>query len=154
MIPYNKNLVQPAKELRAHPTKAEKYLWERLKLKHLGFKFYQQKPVGCYIVDFFCPKARLVIEIDGGNHFTKTGKENDILRDKYLKSLNLTVLRFPNSEVTNNTDKVAESINKILLYPPFKKGDNLKSISLSSFVKKHRPPLQKEEQRRIRNKVH
>ena len=135
MIPYNKDLIEPAKELRTHPTKAEKCLWQRLQLKHLGFKFYRQKPLGNYIVDFFCPKACLVIEVDGGHHFTKIGKENDKVRDEYMKSFELTVLRFSSSYVINNTDKVVASINKILLNPPFKKGDKLKSNGRRPFVK-------------------
>jgi very-short-patch-repair endonuclease len=122
MIPYNRNLLQPAKELRKNPTKAEKCLWERIKLKHLGAKFYRQKPLGDYIVDFYCPKARLVIEVDGGHHFTEVGKGNDQLRDEYMKSLELMVLRVSNSEVTGNTDNVVERIRKILLYPPFRRG--------------------------------
>jgi very-short-patch-repair endonuclease len=149
MIPYNRNLIEPAKELRAHPTKAEKLLWQRLQLKHLDFKFYRQKPLGNYIVDFFCPKAHLVIEVDGGHHFTQTGKENDRLRDEYMKSLELTVLRFSNSDATNNTDKVVESINKILLYPPLERGTIQIVIGKAPLSKRHRPPLSKEEQRRI-----
>jgi hypothetical protein len=78
----------------------------------------------------------LVIEVDGGHHFTVVGKENDKLRDEYMKSFELTVLRFSNSEVVNNIDKVVESIRKILLYPPFRKGDNPKSIGQKPFVKK------------------
>jgi very-short-patch-repair endonuclease len=110
--------------LRAHPTKAEKCLWERIQLKHLGYKFYRQKPVGDYIVDFFCPKARLIVEVDGGHHFTEVGKGNDKVRDECMHSFELTVLRVSNSEVLNNTDKVIESIGQILLHPPLTKGDN------------------------------
>jgi very-short-patch-repair endonuclease len=136
MIPYNRNLIEPARELRAHPTKAEKCLWQRLQLKHLGIKFYRQKPLGNYIVDFFCPVARLVIEVDGGHHFTKAGKENDKLRDEYIESSGLKVLRFSNSYVINNTDEVVARIKKILLYPPFKKGDNPGNNSRRPYVKK------------------
>jgi len=136
MIPFSRSLIAPAKELRKHPTKAEKCLWKRLQLKHLGFKFYRQKPLGNYIVDFFCPKAHLVIEVDGGHHFTIIGKGNDKLRDEYLKSLNLTVLRFSNSQVINNIDKVVEEIGKILLHPPLRKGDNSESNILSYFINK------------------
>jgi very-short-patch-repair endonuclease len=124
MLPYNKNLVEIAKTLRDHPTKAEKCLWQRIQLNHLGYRFYRQKPIADYIVDFFCPKAYLVIEVDGGHHFTEVGKGNDKVRDECMSSLELTVLRFSNSEVLNKTDKVVESISQILLHPPFKKGDN------------------------------
>jgi very-short-patch-repair endonuclease len=125
MIPYNRKLIQPAKELRRHMTKEEKCLWQRVQLNHLGYKFYRQKPIGDYIVDFFCPKAHLVVEVDGGHHFTEIGKGNDRLRNEHMKSLKLNVLRFTNSEVLNNTDKVIETICTILLRPPLKKGDNL-----------------------------
>jgi very-short-patch-repair endonuclease len=124
MIPYNRELIQPAKELRRHMTKEEKCLWQRVQLNHLGYKFYRQKPIGDYIVDFFCPKAQLVVEVDGGHHFTEIGKGNDRLRNEHMKSLKLNVLRFTNSEVLNNTDKVVETIRTILLHPPFRKGDN------------------------------
>ncbi len=149
MIPYNKNLIEPAKKLRNHPTKAEKCLWQRLHLKHLGLKFYRQKPLGDYIVDFFCPKAHLVIEIDGGHHFSRVGKEYDSLRDEYMKSFELMVLRFSNSDVINKIDNVVEIINKILLYPPLKRGTIQKVIGKDPLLIRHRPPLTKEEPRRI-----
>jgi very-short-patch-repair endonuclease len=119
---YNKNLKERARSLRKKPTNAEKYLWERLKLKHLGCIFYRQKPIGNYIVDFYCPKARLVIEIDGGHHFTPNGAGDDRIRDKYIRSLGIAVLRFPNSAVLKNTEKVIETI-KIHLFPPLLKED-------------------------------
>jgi very-short-patch-repair endonuclease len=149
MIPYNKNLIIQAKALRAHPTKAEKCLWQRLQLEHLGLKFYRQKPLGDYIVDFFCPKACLVIEVDGGHHFSEIGKGNDRLRDAYMKNLELTILRFSNSDVTDNIDNVVESINKILLSPPLERGTIQKVIGKAPLLTIHRPPLSKEEPRRI-----
>jgi very-short-patch-repair endonuclease len=124
MLPYNKNLVEPARELRKHPTKAEKCLWQRLQLKHLGVKFYRQKPIGDYIVDFYCPKVNLVIEVDGGRHYTMVGKRNDKLRDEYLTNLDLRVLRYSNSDVLSKTEKVVGNIRKILLYPPLERGTN------------------------------
>ncbi len=127
MLPYNKNLKEISKSLRNKQTEAERCLWIRLKLKHLGYTFYRQKPIGDYIVDFYCPKARLVVEVDGGRHFTTKTAADDRLRDEHLRSLGLTILRFSNSEVLKRTDEVAESIYKQLtkssLYPPFKKGD-------------------------------
>jgi very-short-patch-repair endonuclease len=124
VIPYNKNLKELAKNLRVKLTEAERCLWERLRLKHLGYIFYRQKPIGDYIVDFYCPKARIVVEVDGGQHFTEETIKNDRLRDEYMRSLGLTVLRFSNSEVLKNTEAVAEAIYKILLNPPLQKGDN------------------------------
>jgi very-short-patch-repair endonuclease len=114
VIPYNKNLNELAKSLLSNLTEAESCLWKRLKLKHLGYTFYRQRSIGEYIVDFYCPKAHLIIEVDGGRHFTKSEAGNDRLRDLYLRSLGLTVLRFSNSEVLNNTDKVTLEIYNFL----------------------------------------
>lgn len=114
MIPYNKNLKELSKSLRGNLTEAERHLWTRLRLKHLGYVFYRQKPVGDYIVDFYCPKAKLVIEVDGGRHFTVDTASNDKVRDEYMRSLGLMVLRFSNSEVLKDTDSVAEIIYKLL----------------------------------------
>jgi very-short-patch-repair endonuclease len=114
VIPYNKNLKELSKNLRVNLTGAERCLWTRLRLKHLGYTFYRQKPIGEYIVDFYCPKAKLVIEVDGSQHFKAEAAGNDRVRDEYLKSLGLTVLRFSNSEVLKSTDSVARKIYKLL----------------------------------------
>lgn len=114
MIPYNKNLKELSKSLRGKMTEAERRLWTRIRLKHLGYVFYRQKPVGDYIVDFYCPKAKLVVEVDGSQHFTENTASNDRVRDEYMRSLGLTVLRFSNSEVLKNTDSVAEKIYELL----------------------------------------
>ena len=114
MIPYNTNLKELSKSLRNNPTKAEQCLWARLRLKHLGFVFYRQKPIGGYIVDFYCPKTRLVVEVDGGQHLTMETSGNDRVRDKYLRNLGMTVIRFSNSEVEKNTDVVVRTIHEFL----------------------------------------
>jgi len=114
VIPYNKNLKELSKSLRDNLTEAERCLWTRIRLKHLGYVFYRQKPIGEYIADFYCPKARLVVEVDGGLHFTENTASNDRIRDEYMRSLGLTVLRFSNSEVLKNTDSVAETIYECL----------------------------------------
>jgi len=127
VIPYNKNLKEISKSLRDNLTEAERCLWTRLRLKHLGYAFYRQKPIGDYIVDFYCPKAQLVVEVNGGRHFAAEAANNDRIRDEYMRSLGLTILRFSNSEVLKNTDSVAgriyEALEKILLNPPLRKGD-------------------------------
>jgi len=135
MLPYNKKLKEPAKELRDNMTDAEKCLWARLRSKHLGYMFCRQKPIGNYIVDFYCHKARLVVEVDGGQHFTEDTASNDRVRDEYMRNLGLTLLRFSNYEVLKNTDGVTEAIYKLVgkmqgknqvknpLNPPFSKGD-------------------------------
>jgi very-short-patch-repair endonuclease len=114
MIPYNKNLKELAKNLRSKSTEAERCLWTRLRSKHLGCVFYRQRPIGDYIVDFYCPKAKLVVEVDGGRHFAKDIAGDDKFRDEYLRSFGLTILRFSNSDVLKKTDTVAEKIHDFL----------------------------------------
>jgi very-short-patch-repair endonuclease len=106
VIPHNINLNEISTSLRNNLTNAERRLWKRLRLKHLGYMFYRQRPIGEYIVDFYCPKARLVVEVDGGWHFTEETAGNDKIRDAYLRNLGLYVVRFSNSEVLKHTDKV------------------------------------------------
>jgi len=79
-----------------------------------GFQFNSQKPIGKYIVDFYCRKAKLVIEIDGGQHYQKDGREKDIERDAYMSQLGLRVLRFSDMDVLVNIDGVFEAINRYL----------------------------------------
>ena len=129
VIPYKKDLREISKNLRHRPTAAEQCLWRRLKLKHLGFVFHRQKPVGDYIVDFYCSKARLVVEVDGDYHVNSDIASNDNVRNDIIRNLGLTLLRFSNSDALNNTDAVVEKINKILLSksplsPPLTRGDN------------------------------
>ena len=74
MIPYNKKLKPLSQRLRSKMTDAEITLWSRLRRKQIhNLQFYRQKPLGQYIVDFYCPSARLVIEVDGGQHYTDEG---------------------------------------------------------------------------------
>ena len=74
MQPYNKNLKQPSRDLRNNMTDAEQLLWQRLRRKQiLGLQFYRQKPILNFIVDVDCPAANLVIECDGGQHYTAEG---------------------------------------------------------------------------------
>ncbi len=132
-------------------TEAERYLWTKLRMGQLkGWYFYRQKPIGEYIVDFYCPKAKLVVEVDGGQHFSEDGVEYDGVRDEYLQGAGLKVLRFSNSDVMKNINGVVESIlenmeisekipiekiplnppsvsGKIPLNPPFSKGETSKS---------------------------
>ncbi|MEW6109055.1 MAG: endonuclease domain-containing protein, partial [Nitrospirota bacterium] len=92
-------------------TNAEKYLWSRLRGKQLkSYQFYRQKVIERYIVDFYCPKASLVIELDGGQHYERTGKEKDKVRDDVLKRTGLRVLRFSDKEIFENIDAVMERI--------------------------------------------
>lgn len=115
MLSRNKNLKYPARELRKNMTEAERILWGRLRRKQLkGMQFYRQKVIGNYIVDFYCHQANLVVEVDGGQHYTKSGTESDESRDSYLNSLELKVLRFSNREVLTNVEGVVEKILEYL----------------------------------------
>ena len=124
MQPYNKNLKQPSRDLRNNMTDAEKRLWSKLRAKQiLGLQFYLQKPLLNFIVDFYCPAANLVIECDGGQHFTDEGLEADRVRDEVLVELGLVVLRFSNRQVLTEIDDVIELIfqtaqSRIPLNPP------------------------------------
>ena len=115
MLSYNKGLKEYSKTLRKNMTDAERLIWSKLKSSQLkGYQFNRQKPIGNYIVDFYCVKANLVIEIDGGQHYTEEGKEKDIIRDKYMAGRGLRVLRFSDSDVLKNIDGVIEAILRFL----------------------------------------
>ena len=111
MLKYNTSLKQPARKLRADMTDAERLLWSRLRGKQvLGVQFYRQKPIGPYIVDFHAPTAKLVVELDGSQHFDEAGQVSDRRRDAYLETLGLRVLRFDNLQVMKETEAVLETI--------------------------------------------
>ena len=95
MLPYNKNLKILARNLRKNMTDAETRLWSKIRRKQLKkFQFYRQKNIGDYIVDFYCPAAKLIVEIDGGQHYSKENIVKDEARDKFLKDLGFRVLGF------------------------------------------------------------
>lgn len=106
-----------ARVLRKNMTDTERCLWSRLKRRQInGYKFRRQFAVGAYIADFICLEARLIIEVDGGQHAEQT--EKDKLRDKWLVSQNFHVLRFWNNEVLRETDAVVEAIMQALKSTP------------------------------------
>ena len=109
-----------AKLLRDNMTDAEKLLWEKLKNNQLkGFKFRRQHPIHIYIVDFYCHKLKLIIEIDGGYHDSKEQKILDEERSEILKFQELEIIRFTNEEVFGNIEFVVKKIeDKIDLGPP------------------------------------
>ncbi len=111
MLPYNGSLKQLSRQLRDNMTDAEKRLWAKIRMKQLkGCQFYRQKPIGDYIVDFFCPRAKLVIEVEGSHHFSDEMTEYDTIRNEYLSSLGLRVIRFTNTDVLTHIESVVESI--------------------------------------------
>jgi very-short-patch-repair endonuclease len=116
MLSYDRRLRDRSQQLRNERTPAERFLWLKIRGRRLnGFWFYRQKPVGVYIADFYCPKAKLVIEVDGGQHSANEVKEYDKARSEYMKSIGLSILRFTNTEVLANIKSVLETIyNKML----------------------------------------
>ena len=115
-IAYNKSLVPKAKELRNQLTPPERQFWNALRSmpSYKNHPFNRQKPLGEYIVDFYCHEYRLVVEIDGDTHCTKEGQLKDQKRTAFLESKGLRVARFTNPEVLNNIDGVMESLEILL----------------------------------------
>jgi very-short-patch-repair endonuclease len=100
-----------AKQLRTNATDAERLLWQRLRSRQLaGYKFRRQHPIGPYFADFACIEARLVVELDGGQHVTPEGLLSDERRSAALAAQGYVVLRFWNHDVLQQTDVVLESI--------------------------------------------
>jgi very-short-patch-repair endonuclease len=111
VLRYNKNLKPHSRQLRKNMTDAERLLWSKIRGKQLkGLQVYRQKPMDRFIVDFYCPKANLVIELDGGQHYGERIRRRDDLRDRYMKSVGLRVLRFSDREVFENMTGVLEKI--------------------------------------------
>ena len=125
MPKYNSKLKNISRKLRNNMTDAENLLWLKIRRKQIaGLQFYRQKIIGNYIVDFYCPKANLVIEIDGGEHYSDEKSKSDEDRDKYMEKNGLKVLRYSNLEVLQNIEAVLEHIYNNINPPksPFGKG--------------------------------
>ena len=117
-LPHNPKLTKNSQNLRKRPTDAERKLWSKLRLKQLnGYQFYRQRVIGTYIVDFCSPALKLVIEVDGSQHFSDKGIEADNSRDKYLHDCGLRVLRFNDYEVLTNISGVVENILENIVHP-------------------------------------
>ena len=110
---HNPKLVPSAKNLRKNMTNEERHLWYEF-LRDYPIRFSRQKILGKYIVDFYCAKANLVIEIDGSQHFEAKGINEDIKRTEFLKGYGLTVIRIPNNEINNNFYGVCEYIDEVV----------------------------------------
>ena len=112
MLKYSRSLKGKARRLRSElMTDSESFLWKRLRRKQLlGVQFYRQKPVGNYIVDFYAPGAKLVIEVDGSQHLDRDHSEKDEMRDEYLQSQGLLVMRFSNLQVLKELESVVKEI--------------------------------------------
>lgn len=107
------HMVGLAKGLRRRETKAEKVLRQQLRWKKLGnIKFRRQHPIGNYIADFYCSEKKIIIELDGKIHDSKENKESDKERDLNLAAYGIKTLRFKNSEIFENIEKVLQKILK------------------------------------------
>ena len=107
---HNSALTENARELRKNMTKEERHLWYDF-LRDYPVRFLRQKVIDNYIVDFYCHKARLIIELDGSQHYEKEGLLKDKIRTERIESRGLTVVRIPNNEVNENFDGVCEYID-------------------------------------------
>ena len=112
-LPYNPKLIHRAKDLRKNMTEAEKKLWKEY-LRNFKYRVLRQRPIDHYIVDFYCCKLKLVIEIDGGIHDEKDQKEYDKQRTLFLNSYGLAVIRFRNEQIINDFEKVCKEIERFL----------------------------------------
>ena len=105
-----------ARQMRHEPTEAENILWQHLRRYNLhGYKFRRQHNIERFIVDFYCSKSKLVIEVDGPIH--QYQPEEDAIRQEYLENQNLKVLRFTNDVVLKNIDEVMKQISSCLPHP-------------------------------------
>lgn len=106
---HNKKLTGNARALRRNMTKEERHLWYDF-LKELPVMVHRQKVIGNYIVDFYIAEAKLVIELDGTQHYETEGKKKDASRDACLQEQGLTILRIPNNAIKENFRGVCEEI--------------------------------------------
>jgi very-short-patch-repair endonuclease len=110
---HNPNLTGHSQRLRREMTKEERHLWYDF-LKGLPVTFHRQKVIGQYIVDFYCASAKLVIELDGSQHFDAEGIAADAARDKYLNELGLIVRRYSNAEINQDFESVCLDIHNTI----------------------------------------
>ena len=114
-LPYNKTLKEFSRDLRSHSTLSEILLWQKLRAGQFrGYDFNRQKPLGNYIVDFYCRKTNLVIEVDGGSHDYEEAVVEDRKRQQILEELGVSFLRFSDWEVKNEMSFVLGEIGYFL----------------------------------------
>ena len=114
---HNTNLTTNARTLRKNMTKEERHLWYDF-LKSYPIRFLRQKVIDNYIVDFYCHSARLIIELDGSQHYEEKGLLKDNIRTEIIEQRNLTVIRIPNNEVNRNFDGVCMYIDNAVKESP------------------------------------
>jgi very-short-patch-repair endonuclease len=103
-----------AKQFRANPTDAERRLWSLLRRRQLFLRFRRQQAIGPYIADFFCPAAKLIIELDGDQHGGEAGMARDAMRTRWLEQRGFIVLRFPNAVILKNDSFVMDEILRVM----------------------------------------
>lgn len=120
MLPiYQSHLKRYARKLRKEMTDSERAFWKIVRKRQLcNLQFYRQKPIGNYIVDLYCPSAKIVIELDGSQHFTEDNLIKDKMRDGYLMQLGYKVLRFNDLDILKNKEGVIDKILMELKIPP------------------------------------
>ncbi len=112
-LDYNDKNITLAKNLRKNATPQENHLWYDFLSKY-KIRFQRQKAIDNFIADFYCHKAKLIIEIDGSGHFTKDGRKKDDFRTEILESYNLKVIRFTNRQINTNFEGVCKYIDHVV----------------------------------------
>jgi len=111
-----------ARQMRHEPTDAENVLWQHLRRRQLlGFHFRRQHPIERFVVDFYCPKAQLAVEVDGPVH--RYSQQEDAIRLEFLESQGINVLRFSNTEVEHTLDSILRRITQALPLSAVRRGD-------------------------------
>ena len=110
---HNTKLTHNARALRKNMTKEERHLWYDF-LKSYPVRFLRQKVVDNYIVDFYCHNARLIVELDGSQHYEEKGLAKDKIRTEKIEKRNLTVIRIPNNEISKNFEGVCQYIDNFV----------------------------------------
>ena len=112
-LDYNENNITLAKNLRKNATSQENHLWYDFLSKY-KIRFQRQKAIDHFIADFYCHKAKLIIEIDGAQHYTEEGLQKDNFRTEILEGYDLKVIRFTNHQIHKNFRGVCESIDEVV----------------------------------------
>jgi len=107
---HNPALTLPARELRKNMTKQERHLWYDF-LRHYPVKILRQKVIGKYIADFYCASAKLVIEVDGSQHFTDEGKRYDFEREEFMRQFDIQTIRYTNYKIDKQFEAVCIDID-------------------------------------------
>lgn len=113
-LEYNKKLIPLARSLRKNATPEENHLWYDF-LRSYPIRFQRQKTIGQFIADFYCDRAKLVIELDGSQHFTPEGVSHDEVRTDAIEAYGVSVLRFTNREVSHSFTDVCTQINAVVM---------------------------------------